>query len=67
MYGKYGISMVLGMETKLLVWKYGFLWILNFGFYSYFWDGFVPCFWHALCHVCGMFCGLNWEYIVVGG
>ena len=31
-YGKYGISMVLGMETKILVWKYGFLygvvWIL---------------------------------------
>ena len=25
-YGKYGISMVLGMETKILVWKYGFLW-----------------------------------------
>ena len=31
-YGKYGISMVLGMETKILVWKYGFfygvVWIL---------------------------------------
>ena len=27
MYGKYEISMVLGMETKILVWKYGFLWI----------------------------------------
>ena len=26
-YGKYEISMVLGMETKILVWKYGFLWI----------------------------------------
>ena len=26
MYGKYGISMVLGMETKILVWKYGLLW-----------------------------------------
>ena len=27
MYGKYGISMVLGMETKILVRKYGILWI----------------------------------------
>ena len=27
----------------------------------------MPCFWHVWCRVCGMFCGLNWEDIVVGG
>ena len=25
------------------------------------------CFWHVWFHVCGMFCGLNWEDNVVGG
>ena len=46
MYGKYGISMVLGMETKILVCKYGFLWILNFDF--------IPTFGMVLCRVFGM-------------
>ena len=36
-------------------------------FLDQFWDGFMLCFWHVWCHVCGMFCGLNWEDIVVGG
>ena len=27
----------------------------------------MPCFWHILCRVCGMFCGLNWEDIMAGG
>ena len=27
----------------------------------------MPCFWHVLCLVCGMFCGLNWEDIVADG
>ena len=27
----------------------------------------MPCFWHVLCRVCGMFCDLNWEDIVAGG
>ena len=33
-YGKYGISMVLGMETKILVWKYGFFYGLVWIFYG---------------------------------
>ena len=27
----------------------------------------MPCFWHFLFCVCGMFCGLKWEDNVVGG
>ena len=27
----------------------------------------MPCFWHVLCRVCGMFCGLNWEDNVACG
>ena len=27
----------------------------------------MPCFWHVLCRLCGMFCGLNWEDNVAGG
>ena len=27
----------------------------------------MSCFWHVLCRVCGMFCGLNWEDIVASG
>ena len=36
-------------------------------FLDQFWDGFMPCFWHVWCRVCGMFCGLNWENIVADG
>ena len=27
----------------------------------------MSCFWHVLCRVCSMFCGLNWEDFVAGG
>ena len=27
----------------------------------------MPCLWHVLCLICGMFYGLNWKDIVVGG
>ena len=27
----------------------------------------MPCFWHVLCHVCGVFCCVNWEDLVAGG
>ena len=27
----------------------------------------MPCLWHVLCRVYGMFCGFNWEDIVTGG
>ena len=27
----------------------------------------MSCLWLVLCRVCGMFYGLNWEDIVVGG
>ena len=27
----------------------------------------MPCFWHVLCRVCGMFYGLNWEDNVADG
>ena len=27
----------------------------------------MSCLWHVFCHVCGMFCVLNWEDIVADG
>ena len=27
----------------------------------------MPCFWHVLCRVCGMFYGLNWKDNVASG
>ena len=35
--------------------------------YSYFWADFGIDYGMVLCHVYGMFCGLNWEDIVAGG
>ena len=36
-------------------------------FYAVFMACFMLCLWHVLCRVYGMFCGLNWKDIVVGG
>ena len=35
-------------------------------FYVVFMACFMPWLWYVLCRVYGMFCGLNWEDIVVG-
>ena len=49
--------------NETLTWhSYDVYWFL-----SQFWESFMPRFWHFWFHVCGMFCGLNWEDIVAGG
>ena len=71
-------SMELTKVCVELVWRlcFGveFVWILNFGFIPTFgvilglivgW--FYACFWHVLCLVCGMFCGLDWKVNVADG
>ena len=67
MFGSYCHDHGLIFVSFYLPFKSPFLVPFEFWFYSYFWGDFgIDCR-MVLCHVFGMFCGINLEDTVAGG